>query len=82
MVGADGHRLEVGQGEGGRAGGSEICRAGDGGIGIGIGTRTHARRDSGRHWGGGVPGGPWIQWSGGEWGGRLSKRAGNLSMTT
>ena len=82
MVGADGHRLEVGPGEGGSAGGSERGRSGDDGIGIGLGTITHAGRDRGRHRGGGVPGDQWTQWSGAEWGRRMSKQAGTLSMKT
>ena len=69
MVGSDGHRLEVGQVEGGSAGGSERGRAGDDGIGIGLRTRTHAGRDCGRHRGGGVPGRQRLQWSRVEWSG-------------
>ena len=84
MAVADGHWLEVGQGKRGSAGGSKRGRSGDVGIaiGIGIGTRTHAGRDRGLQRKGGVPGGQWIQWGGVEWGGRLSKLAGTLSMTT
>ena len=58
--------MEVGQGEGGSAGGKERGRAGVDGIVIRLGARNHARRDRGRHQEGGVHGSQRLQWSGVE----------------
>ena len=71
MVGADGDRLEGGQGNGGGKGRRRIGGGGGGG-GAGVdrlGLRSRSRHtggERGRHWGGGVPGSKRLQWSGVE----------------
>ena len=66
-MGADGDRLEGGQGKGGsnriRSGGGG--GAGVDGLGLGIQGR-HTGGDRKRHRGGGVPGSKRLQWSGVE----------------
>ena len=84
MVGADGDRLEGGQGKGGSKG----RRIGGGGgsrvEGIGLGARgRHTGGDRMRHQGGGVPGSKRLQWSGversgAEW--RINSSGGNIKQ--
>ena len=83
MVGADGDRLEGGQGKGGskvrrrRGGGG---RAGVYGLGLGAQSR-HTRGDRRRHRGGSVPGIKRLQWSGVEQSGagqRINLSGGDL----
>ena len=67
MVGADGNRLEGGQGKGG----SNVRRSGGGGgagfDGLGLGVRgRHTRGDRVRHEGGGASGSSGVEWSGAE----------------
>ena len=62
MVGADGDRLEWGQGKGGRKGRRSGRGGGAGVDGIGLGARVrHTRGDRVRHRGGGIPGSKRLQ---------------------
>ena len=77
MVGADGDRLEGGQGKGGsnrRSGGASID-----GLGLGVRGR-HTGWDRERHGGGGIHGSKRLQWSGVEWGGGLTPAGGDLKQ--
>ena len=76
MMGADGDRLEGGQGKCGSKGRRRSGGGGRAGVdGLGLGARSrHAGGDHGRHRGGGVPGSKQIQWSGVEQGGGLTHR--------
>ena len=68
MVGADGDKLEGGQGNSGGKGRRRSGGGGGGGVdGLGLGARSrHTGGDRGRHRGGGVPGSKRLQWSGAE----------------
>ena len=90
MVGAIGHRLEAGEGKGGKVGsgsgaGGRNCRGdGDTRIGNGSGFRDspHEWVDHGQHRGGGVPGGQWFQRGRMERGGGLRPLERTLKQST
>ena len=80
MVGADGDRLEGGQGKGGSKGRRSGGGGGAGVDRIGLGAQgRHTGGERVRHQGGGVPGIKRLQWSRVERGGGLTHQAGTYS---